>query len=78
MGKAIDRMVAIAKGDPTTGKIVTPDMVREEQRVQALADRGQNRERCPPAASSRIRRRCTRKTGRAVWDRPIIPGQDPS
>lgn len=37
MGKAIDRMVLMAKGEPVSGKILTPEMVREEERARELA-----------------------------------------
>lgn len=37
MGKTIERVVAMVKGNPTSGKIITPDMVREEQRARAQA-----------------------------------------
>jgi homoserine kinase len=34
--KTMDRVVAMVKGDPTSGKIITPDMLREEMRQREV------------------------------------------
>ncbi|MDE3088674.1 MAG: trigger factor [Chloroflexota bacterium] len=35
--KTVDRVVAMAKGEPTSGKIITPEMLREEMRAREQA-----------------------------------------
>jgi len=48
MRRAVDRVVAIAKGEPTSGKILTPDMVIEEQRARERAALAASTAAAPP------------------------------
>ena len=76
MSKAIDRMVTIAKGEPTSGKIVTPEMVREEQRALEMAQAA--KQGAPSSASGLITD--PSQVRPEDWprglDHPIIPGQE--
>jgi trigger factor len=72
MGKTIERIVAIAKGEPTSGKIVTPDMVREEQRT-----RGQTPQPTPtPGGLITDPAQVRAENWPRGLERPLIPGQD--
>ena len=74
--KTVERIVALAKGEPTSGKIITPDMLREEMRqieqAQATANTG------TPAPGGLITD--PSQVTSANWprglDHPIIPGED--
>ena len=76
MSKAIYRMVTIAKGEPTSGKIVTPEMVREEQRALEMAQAA--KPGAPSSASGLITD--PSQVRPEDWprglDHPIIPGQE--
>ncbi len=76
MGKAIERLVAIAKGEPTSGKILTPEMVLEEERARAQAAASGN----APSGSSSGLITDPSQVNSENWprglDRPLIPGQD--
>lgn len=76
LSKAIDRMVAIAKGEPTSGKIITPDMVREEQRARQMAQQQQQSAPTPGLITD------PSKVRPEDWprglDRPILPGEERS
>ncbi|MBI4786206.1 MAG: trigger factor [Chloroflexi bacterium] len=76
MGKAVERMVAIAKGEPTRGTIVTPEMVREELRALEAAEAAK-RGTAPPAGGLITDPGHVRPED---WprglDRPIVPGQE--
>ena len=73
LSKTVDRIVALAKGEPTSGKIITPEMLREEMRLreQAQAPSG------APAPGGLITD--PSQVTSANWprglDHPIIPGE---
>ncbi len=75
LSKAIDRVVAIVKGEPTSGKIITPDMLREEMRAREQA---QARPSGAPAPTGLITD--PSQVTSANWprglDHPVVPGQD--
>jgi trigger factor len=72
--KALDRVVAMAKGEPTSGKIITPEMLREEMRQREEAERQQ----AAPTQGGLITDPSQVKS--EDWprglDKPIIPGQE--
>lgn len=73
MAKTIDRMVAMAKGEPTSGRILTPQMLREEQHAREQSEQAQQ----APAGGlitdpSKVRPEDWPKG----LDRPVIPGQE--
>jgi hypothetical protein len=74
MSKTIDRMVAMAKGEPTSGKIITPEMLREEMRAREQAQQQQ----AAPASGGLITD--PSQVTSANWprglDHPIVPGQE--
>jgi trigger factor len=75
LNKAMERMIAIAKGEPTSGKIITPEMLRraaEQARAQAATE-----QRAPTPSGlitdpSQVR---SEDWPRGL-ERPIIPGQE--
>ncbi|HEX7593041.1 MAG TPA: hypothetical protein VF429_02625, partial [Anaerolineae bacterium] len=75
LSKSIDRVVAIVKGEPTSGKIITPDMLREEMRAREQA---QARPSGAPAPTGLITD--PSQVTSANWprglDHPIVPGQE--
>ena len=72
--KTIDRVVAIVKGEPTSGLIVTPEMVREEERRA----REQAAAQAAPASSGLITdpSQVRMQDLPSALNRPILPGQD--
>jgi trigger factor len=75
MRKAIDFLVASAEGEPTSGKIVTPAIVREEMRARELA--AQAAQAAPPPGELITDPAQVRPED---WprglDRPLVSGQD--
>ncbi len=74
IGKGVNRLVAMVKGEPTSGKILTPDMVREEERLREA----QTPSTTAPAPGALITD--PSQVRPEDWprglDRPLIPGQD--
>ena len=80
LGKTVARMVAIAKGEPTTGKILTPEMVqRAEQRAREQATAEEAAAQATAVSSSGLITDPS-KVRAADWPRglekPVIPGQN--
>ncbi|HEX9074238.1 MAG TPA: trigger factor [Anaerolineae bacterium] len=75
MGKAVDRMVAIAKGEPTSGKIVTPEMVREEQRAREMAEAAAKQPSAPKGLITDPSQVRPEDWPRGL-DRPLLPGEE--
>lgn len=76
MGKAIERLVAIAKGEPTSGKILTPEMVLEEERARAQAAASGNVPSGSPSGLITDPSQISSENWPRGLDRPLIPGQD--
>ncbi len=72
--KTIDRIIAMAKGEPTSGKIITPEMLREEMRRREEAER----QKTTPAPGGLITdpSQVTSENWPRGLDKPIIPGQE--
>ncbi len=72
--KTVDRIVAMAKGEPTSGKIITPEMLREEMRQREEAERQQ----AAPTPGGLITdpSQVTSENWPRGLDHPIVPGQD--
>jgi trigger factor len=72
--KTVDRIVAMAKGEPTSGKIITPDMLREEMRQIEQAQKPSG----TPAPGGLITD--PSQVTSANWprglDHPLIPGEE--
>ncbi len=73
--KTVERVVAMAKGEPTSGKIITPEMLREEMRAREQAQRKQAG---VPAPGGLITD--PSQVTSANWphglDHPIVPGKE--
>ncbi len=76
MSKAVDRMVAMAKGEPTSGKILTPEMLREEQRAREVAEKQQQSTTQPAGGLITDPSKIRAEDWPRGLDRPIIPGQE--
>ena len=74
--KTVDRVVAMAKGEPTSGKIITPEMLREEMRQREQAEA----EKAPPQQTGLITdpSQVSSENWPRGLDKPIIPGQEES
>ncbi|MCL4393334.1 MAG: trigger factor [Chloroflexi bacterium] len=72
--KMVDLIVAMAKGEPTSGKIVTPEMLRQEMRAREL----EQSQAKPPAPGGLITD--PSQVTSANWpkglDHPLTPGED--
>jgi trigger factor len=72
--KTVDRIVAMAKGEPTSGKIITPEMLREEMRQREQAQKPSS-----PGAPVGLITDPSQVTS-ANWprglDHPLIPGEE--
>jgi trigger factor len=76
LGKTVERMVASAKGEPTTGKILTPEMVqRAEQRAREQAETEQATTTSPSGLITDPSQVRAQDWPRGL-ERPAIPGQD--
>lgn len=75
MTKAIERMVAIAKGEPTSGKIITPEMAREEQRAREMAEAAAKQPSAPKGLITDPSQVRPEDWPRGL-DRPLLPGQE--
>ncbi len=75
LSKAIERVVAIAKGEPTSGLIVTPDMLREEQRARELAEQEEQAAKKPVGLITDPSQVRPEDWPRGL-DRPLIPGEE--
>ncbi len=73
MGKAIDHVVAMAKGEPTSGLIVTPESLRAEEQARAQAANA-----AAPAPISLITdpAQVTGENLPSSLGRVLVPGQD--
>ncbi len=69
--KAVERLVAMAKGEPTSGKILTPEMLREEQRTREQTTQGVPQSGGLITDPSKVR---AEDWPRGL-NRPLIPGQ---
>jgi len=73
--KVVERIVAMAKGEPTSGMIVTPDMVRQEEQKRAREMAG-----AASAKASGDLITDPSKVRSQDWpqglQRPLVPGQD--
>ncbi len=72
--KTVDRIVAMAKGEPTSGKIITPEMLREEMRQREEAE-GQQAAPTPGGLITDPSQVTSENWPRGL-DHPIVPGQD--
>ncbi len=76
LGMTIERMVAIAKGDPTSGKILTPEMVqRAEQLAREQAAAAQAAAVSPSGLITDPSQVRAQDWPRGL-DKPVIPGQN--
>jgi hypothetical protein len=80
LGKTIAQMVAIAKGEPTSGKILTPEMVqRAEQLAREQAEAQQAAAETATLSPSGLITDPTQVRSQD-WprglDKPLIPGQN--
>lgn len=73
--KAIDRVVAMAKGEPTSGKIITPEMLREEMRARELAQAQKSAAAAPSGLITDPSQVSSENWPRGL-DKPLIPGQE--
>ncbi len=76
LGKAIERVVAMAKGEPTSGLIVTPEMVREEQRAREMAQEAEQAAARKPAGLITDPSQVRPEDWPRGLDRPLIPGEE--
>lgn len=76
MSKSVDRMVAIARGEPTSGKILTPEMWLEEQRARELAAAQEQSQAPAPGGLITDPSQIRAEDWPRGLDRPIIPGQE--
>ena len=72
--KTIDRVVAMAKGEPTSGKIITPEMLREEMRQREQAEA----QKAVPPKTGLITdpSQVSSQNWPRGLDKPIIPGEE--
>lgn len=70
--QAVERLVAMAKGEPTSGKILTPEMLREEQRAREQTAQGAKPGGGLITDPSKVR---AEDWPRGL-NRPLIPGQE--
>ncbi len=75
LSKTIDRIVAMAKGEPVSGKIVTPEMVREEERARQRAAAEEQAARTPVGLITDPSKVRPEDWPRGL-DRPVIPGEE--
>ncbi|MCI0475735.1 MAG: hypothetical protein L0Y55_05770, partial [Anaerolineales bacterium] len=80
LGKAVAQMVAIAKGEPTSGKILTPEMVqRAEQRAREQAAAEKTAAQSAAVSPSGLITDPTQVSAQN-WprglDKPVVPGQN--
>lgn len=80
LGKTVAQMVAIAKGEPTSGKILTPEMIRRaEQRAREQAAEKETAAQAAAVSPSGLITDPS-KVRAEDWprglERPVIPGQD--
>lgn len=75
LGKAIDRVVAIVKGEPTSGKIITPDMLREEMRSREQAQAHPSGAPAPTGLITDPSQVTSANWPRGL-DHPVVPGQE--
>lgn len=76
LNKTINRLVDMAKGEPTSGKIVTPDMVREEQRQRELQEQQAQQSASAPGALITDPSKVRPEDWPRGIERPLIPGQE--
>jgi trigger factor len=74
INKAVNRLVAMVKGEPTSGKILTPEMVRAE--LQAQAEQAASKTTPAPGALITDPSQVRAEDWPHGLDRPLIPGQD--
>lgn len=77
MRKAIDLLVASVKGDPTSGKIVTPETLRQAELAKQQAAAAPAKP-TPPGGLITDPAQVTSQNWPRGLDRPIVPGQDPT
>lgn len=70
--KAIERLVAMARGEPTSGKILTPEMLREEERAREQTPQGAPNPGGLITDPSKVRE----EDWPRGLTRPLIPGQE--
>jgi trigger factor len=72
--KTVDRIVAMAKGEPTSGMIVTPEMLRQEMRAREQ----EKAQTSAPAAGGLITdpSQVTSENWPKGLDHPLVPGED--
>ncbi len=75
LSKTVDRIVAMAKGEPVSGKIVTPEMVREEERARLQAASAEQAAR-PSGGLITDPSQVRPEDWPRGLDRPIIPGEE--
>jgi trigger factor len=75
LGKTVDRVVAMAKGEPVSGRIVTPEMVREEERARQQAAAAEQAARSSGGLITDPSQVRSEDWPRGL-DRPIIPGEE--
>lgn len=73
--KAVDLIAALAKGEPTSGKIITPEMLREEMRAREQAQQQQAGAPSPGGLITDPSQVTSANWPRGL-DRPIVPGQE--
>ena len=80
LGKTIMQLVAIAKGEPTTGKILTLEMVeRAEQRAReqaAAADAAARAAAVSPSGLITDPSKISAQDWPRGLDKPVLPGQN--
>ena len=73
--KTVDRIVALAKGEPTSGKIITPDMLREEMRAIEQAKAASSGAPAPGGLITDPSQVTSANWPRGL-DHPIVPGEE--
>ena len=74
--KTVDRIVALSKGEPTSGKIITPDMLREEMRQIEQAQTSSRAATPTPGALITDPSQVTSANWPRGLDHPIVPGEE--
>ncbi|MBI5033657.1 MAG: trigger factor [Chloroflexi bacterium] len=76
INKAINFLVASAKGEPTSGKILTPEMVRQEELARQQAQNAAKSAAPSPTGLITDPSQVTSENWPRGLDHPLIPGQE--
>ena len=76
LGKTMERIIAIAKGEPTSGKILTPEMVRAEMHALEQAQAAQQAQTAAPTGLITDPSQVSSQNWPRGLDKPLVPGQD--